>query len=117
MNHRTTAWLAWSLWAFSLALTALSLVLLVLNLPPWRSHLLLLGRECVVLGRLLDSGRSHSSPHACREPYRLAFLRDGPLIGSTPFHWRVCYLHAASGTRIAPCRWTRELGLHLRPTQ
>jgi hypothetical protein len=32
MNHRTAAWLAWSLWAFSLALTALSLLLLVLNL-------------------------------------------------------------------------------------
>jgi hypothetical protein len=31
MNHRIAAWLAWSLWAFSLALTALSLLLLVLN--------------------------------------------------------------------------------------
>src|SRR5215203_4456452 len=30
MNYRTAAWLAWSLWAFSVALTALSLVLLVL---------------------------------------------------------------------------------------
>jgi hypothetical protein len=32
MDHRTTAWLAWSMWALSLALTALSLLLLVLNL-------------------------------------------------------------------------------------
>jgi hypothetical protein len=32
MNHRTAAWLAWSLWAVSLTLTALSLVVLVLNL-------------------------------------------------------------------------------------
>jgi hypothetical protein len=31
MSHRTAAWLAWSLWAVSLALTALSLLLLVLN--------------------------------------------------------------------------------------
>src|SRR5215211_1368856 len=31
MNHRTAAWLAWSLWALSLALTALSLLLLALN--------------------------------------------------------------------------------------
>jgi hypothetical protein len=32
MDHRTAALLAWSLWALSLALTALSLLLLVLNL-------------------------------------------------------------------------------------
>ena len=32
MSHRTAAWLAWSLWALSLTLTALSLLLLVLNL-------------------------------------------------------------------------------------
>ena len=32
MSHRTAAWLAWSMWAFSMALTALSLLLLVLNL-------------------------------------------------------------------------------------
>src|SRR5215208_5187069 len=32
MSRRTAAWLAWSLWAVSVTLTALSLVLLVLNL-------------------------------------------------------------------------------------
>jgi hypothetical protein len=32
MSHRTAAWLGWSLWALSLTLTALSLLLLVLNL-------------------------------------------------------------------------------------
>jgi hypothetical protein len=32
MSRRTRAWLAWSLWALSLTLTALSLLLLVLNL-------------------------------------------------------------------------------------
>ena len=32
MSHRAAAWLAWSLWALSLALTALSLLLLVMNL-------------------------------------------------------------------------------------
>jgi hypothetical protein len=32
MNTRAASWLAWSLWALSLALTALSLVLLFLNL-------------------------------------------------------------------------------------
>jgi hypothetical protein len=31
MGHRTAAWLAWSLWALSMALTTLSLLLLVLN--------------------------------------------------------------------------------------
>jgi hypothetical protein len=32
MNHRTFVWLAWSLWALSLSFTALSLLLLVMNL-------------------------------------------------------------------------------------
>ncbi len=32
MGHRTYAWLAWSLWALSLTLTALSVLLLALNL-------------------------------------------------------------------------------------
>jgi hypothetical protein len=32
MSHRTAAWLGWSLWALSLALTALGLLLLLLNL-------------------------------------------------------------------------------------
>src|SRR3712207_1727751 len=32
MSPRAVAWLAWSMWALSLALTALSLLLLVLNL-------------------------------------------------------------------------------------
>ena len=32
MSHRTAAWLGWSLWALSLTLTALSLLLLILNL-------------------------------------------------------------------------------------
>jgi two-component system, NarL family, sensor kinase len=31
MSHRTAAMLAWSLWAFSMALTALSILFLVLN--------------------------------------------------------------------------------------
>jgi hypothetical protein len=31
MSRRRAAWLAWSVWSFSLALTALSLVLLALN--------------------------------------------------------------------------------------
>jgi hypothetical protein len=31
MSRRSAAWLAWSLWALSLALTALSLLLLALN--------------------------------------------------------------------------------------
>ena len=34
MSRRTAALIAWSMWATSLALTALSLLLLVLNLSP-----------------------------------------------------------------------------------
>jgi hypothetical protein len=39
MNHRTAAWLAWSLWTLSVALTALSLFLLVLNLAHPGTHI------------------------------------------------------------------------------
>ncbi len=39
MSRRTTAWLPWSLCAFSLALTALSLLLLALNLSHPNTHI------------------------------------------------------------------------------
>jgi type VI protein secretion system component VasK len=39
MSPRTAAWLAWSLWAISLTLTALSLLLLALNLSHPNTHI------------------------------------------------------------------------------
>jgi hypothetical protein len=39
MSRRTAAWLAWSLWALSVALTALSLLLLALNLSQPNTHI------------------------------------------------------------------------------
>jgi hypothetical protein len=39
MSHRTAAWLAWSLWALTLVLTALSLLLLALNRSEPNVHL------------------------------------------------------------------------------
>ena len=39
MNRRTASWLAWSLWALSLALTALALLLLALNLSEPNTHI------------------------------------------------------------------------------
>ena len=39
MSHRTAAWLAWSLWALSVALTELSLLLLVLVLSHPNTHI------------------------------------------------------------------------------
>jgi hypothetical protein len=39
MSRRTAAWLAWSLWALSLALTALALLLLALNLSKPNTHI------------------------------------------------------------------------------
>jgi len=38
MSYRTAAWLAWSLWALSIALTALALLLLALNLSHPNTH-------------------------------------------------------------------------------
>jgi two-component system NarL family sensor kinase len=39
MSHRTAAWVAWSLWALTLVLTALSLLLLALNRSEPNVHL------------------------------------------------------------------------------
>ena len=38
MSRRTATWLAWSLWALSIALTALALLLLALILPHPNTH-------------------------------------------------------------------------------
>jgi hypothetical protein len=38
VSKRTTSWLAWSMWALSLALTALSLLLLALNVSHPNAH-------------------------------------------------------------------------------
>ena len=63
MSRRTAAWLAWSLWAVTVTLTALSLVLLVLNLryPNATIHNDCLGNALVVIdvtvGALVASRR------------------------------------------------------------
>jgi hypothetical protein len=63
MSPRAAAWLAWSLWALSLALTALSLFLLVLNLSRPNTHIFdwWLGNAMVVIdatvGAILASRR------------------------------------------------------------
>ena len=51
MSHRTAAWLAWSLWALSVALTELSLLLLVLILSHPNTHIFewWLGNALVVI--------------------------------------------------------------------
>ncbi len=51
MSARTVAWLAWSLWAFSLTLTALSLLLLALNVSHPNTHIFdwWLGNTTVVI--------------------------------------------------------------------
>src|SRR5918995_1235771 len=39
MSYRTAAWLAWAVWALSIALTALALLLLALNLSHPNTHI------------------------------------------------------------------------------
>lgn len=60
MDHRTAAWLAWSLWALSLALIALGLLLLVLNSPhpgilthPFRAENILLSVGFSTVGAVI----------------------------------------------------------------
>ncbi len=74
MSHRTAAWLAWSLCALSLALTALSLFLLALNLSHPNTH---------IFGSWLDSTLS-----------ALSYAPVGALIASrhpeNPVGWLLC---------------------------
>ena len=104
MSRRTAAWIAWSLWAFSLALTALSLLLLVLNLSHPDVPIYSFWAENVLFSVGYSTVGAVISPHACREPYWLAFLRDRSPVGSNPFHRRVCHLRATSGAWIAASR-------------
>jgi hypothetical protein len=60
MSRRTAAWFAWSMWATSLALTALSFLLLALNFS--HPDVPLLARKYPVCGWILDCGGSHSLP-------------------------------------------------------
>ena len=103
MSHRAAAWLAWSLWALSLALTALSLLLLVMNLSRPDVPVYSFWAENILYSVGFSSVGAVIVPRMRPEkPYRLAFLRDGPLMGSDPFPRRVCHPRATSGTQIAP---------------
>jgi hypothetical protein len=81
MRYRTAAWLAWSLCAISLALTAASLLLLVLNLSHPGVHVYEYWLENTVLpvsfsviGAVLAS-RLPANPWAGSSVRRLALLR------------------------------------------
>jgi hypothetical protein len=102
MSRRAAAWMAWSLWALSMALTVLSLVLLFLNL----SHPDVLAYSFWAENILYSVGFSTVGavlvPRIPPEnPIGWLFCAIG-FLGSAPFHWRVRQLHATGGTRIAP---------------
>ena len=81
MSRRTAALFAWSIWATSLALTALSLLLLILNFshpdvsiyPYWLENILFAVGYSTV-GAVIASRKLH----------RVAVLRDRPLLWSDP---------------------------------
>ena len=81
MSPRAAAWLAWSLCAFSLALTALSLLLLALNLSHPDAHVYefwdgdtLVALSFSIIGAIIASRQSPrlallcSSYHVCSGP-------------------------------------------------
>ena len=104
MSRRTAAWLAWALWALSLALTALSLLLLVLNLSRPDVPVYSFWAENVLFSIGYSTVGAVIVPRMPQEnPIGSLFCAIGLFMGSAPFHWRVCYLRATSGTRIAPC--------------
>ena len=69
MSHRTAAWLAWSMWALSMALTVLGLYLLFLSLSypdvpsySWLDEGVVEGLGFTTVGAVIVSRGSYKSP-------------------------------------------------------
>jgi hypothetical protein len=85
-----------------LALTALSLLLLVLNLSHPDVPVYSFWAENVLFSIGYSTVGAVIVPRMSAEnPIGWLFCAIGLLMGSAPFHWRVRHLHATSGTRIA----------------
>ena len=98
-SHRAAPWLAWSLWALTVTLTALSLLLLVLNLSYPNTHIFdwWLGNALVVIdvtvGAIVASRRPEN-------PVGWLLCLSGVAIGTSSFTSPVRYLLSARATRL-----------------
>jgi hypothetical protein len=114
MGHRTAAWLAWSLWALSMALTTLSLLLLVLNSSHPEVPVYSFWAENVLFSVGYSTVGALIVPRMASEnPIGWLFCAIGLLWAVIHFFWRVRRLHPTSGARIAPSWRSCELGILL----
>ena len=104
MSKRTATWIVWSMWTLSLALTALSLLLLYFN----RSYPDVPVYTYWVVDTLLAIGLSTVGaaivPRCPPKPNRVAILCNRPAIRGGTFLYRVWYLFAASNICTASSR-------------
>jgi hypothetical protein len=84
LSMRATSWLAWTIWALSMALTMLSLWLLVLGLSRPNVPVYPYWVEGTLGGRLLDSRDCGGLPQAW-EPCRLGVVLYRSIVGAYHF--------------------------------
>jgi hypothetical protein len=109
MSRHSAAWLAWSLWILSLALTALSLFFLGLTISHPGVSLYYYWLEATALAVGFSTV---GAVVASRMPDRVALLHDRIAVWGDPLLWRVHYVHPRGRARSAPCR--RGSGLDRR---
>ena len=100
MSRRTAAWLAWSLWALSLALTVLSLWLLVLSLSNPGVHIFVHWIEATVLAIGFSTVGALVAPHYPQNPMGWIFCAVGFLYAAVHFvaEYAIYALLAAPGS-------------------
>jgi hypothetical protein len=100
MTHRTAAWIAWALWALSIALTVLSLWLLVLSLSHPGVHIFVHWIEATVLAIGFSTVGAVVTPRHSQNPMGWIFCAVGLLYAAVHFvaEYAIYTLLAAPGS-------------------
>jgi hypothetical protein len=100
MTHRTAAWIAWALWALSIALTVLSLWLLVLSLSHPGVHIFIHWIEATVLAIGFSTVGAVVTPRHSQNPMGWIFCAVGLLYAAVHFvaEYAIYTLLAAPGS-------------------
>jgi hypothetical protein len=100
MTHRTAAWIAWALWALSIALTVLSLWLLVLSLSHPGVHIFVHWIEGTVLAIGFSTVGALVAPRHSQNPMGWIFCAVGLLYAAVHFvaEYAIYTLLAAPGS-------------------
>src|SRR5215210_1692015 len=100
MSKRTASWLAWSMWALSLVLTALSLYLLMLSLSYPNVHVFSYWVENTLVAVVFSTVGAVIVPHRPKNPVGWLFCLVGLLAGARHFasEYAIYTLLAAPGS-------------------